>query len=181
MGLEMVTQDPGEKLVLYRNPKVMDRVYFVGRVDIVPDRAETIRRLMQPTFAWDSTAIVDQSLPGPAQTDSAQRATITEYIPHDVKITASTPVPTLLVLSDAEYPPGWTALDNGNVTPIYKVNGYVRGVYLTPGEHQIEYRYTGKYEKAGVAVATTSYFIVCGLVIGSYFFHRRKKREKASA
>jgi hypothetical protein len=179
MGLEMVAQDPNEKIVLYRNPKALERVYFVGKADVVKDRAETIRRLMQPSFAWDTSAVINQALPGPIQRDSTQRAEITENVPHRVKIAANTPVPALMVLSDTYYAPGWTAFDNEKETTIYQVNGYVRGVYLTQGQHNIEYRYTGKYEKRGVTVATTSYFLVWGLAIGAFLYERKRRRRAA--
>ena len=61
----------------------------------------------------------------------------------------------------------------------YKVNTYVRGVYLTPGNHEVEFRYTGKYENMGVYTATVSHFVVWGLVIGAYLYHRKRKRAGA--
>ncbi len=180
VGLEMVAQDPQAKQVLYRNPAAMDRAYFVNSVEVIPEREPALQRIKQPDFPWDTVAVIDQPLPGPIRASADRRATITEYIPHRVKITATTSVPSFLVLSDALYSPGWEAYDNNQKTTIYKVNTYVRGVYLTSGEHTIEYRYTGKYEKEGIAVATVSHFLVWGLVIGAFLYHRRRRRSAAA-
>jgi hypothetical protein len=176
-GLEMVAQDPQAKLVLYRNPRALERVYFVNNVEVIADREQAMRRIMQPSFPWDTVAVVDQSLPGALAAGADRRASITEYTPHDVKISASSSAPAFLVLSDAAYAPGWEAFDNNRAAKIYTVNTYVRGLYLTAGNHDIEYRYTGKYEHLGVTVATVSHFLVWGLVIGA-FLHQRKRREQ---
>ena len=179
VGLEMVAQDPQAKLVLYRNPQALERAYFVNSVDVISDREQAIRKLMQPGFAWSQAVIVDEALPGQIAVDTTRRATITEYVPHRVKISATTATPSLLVLSDAHYEAGWGAFVDDQPVKTYKVNTYVRGVYLTPGNHEVEFRYTGKYENMGVYTATVSHFVVWGLVIGAYLYHRKRKRAGA--
>ncbi len=180
VGLEMVAQDPQVKQVLYRNPAALERAYFVNSVEVLPDREQALKRIMQTTFPWDTVAVIDQSLPGAIAPAPNRRATIAEYTPHRVKITASTSAPSLLVLSDTEYQPGWEAFDNQQPTKIYTVNTLVRGIYLTPGQHDIEFRYSGKYEHMGVTVATVSHFLVWGLVIGTFLYHRRRRRQVAA-
>jgi hypothetical protein len=86
-----------------------------------------------------------------------------------------------MVLSDAYYGPGWTAMDNGMPSTIYQVNGFVRGLYLHPGEHSIEFRYSGKYEHRGLTVAAVSHFLVWGLLIGAFLWERKRRRTKAEA
>jgi hypothetical protein len=81
-----------------------------------------------------------------------------------------------MVLSDAYYQPGWTALDNGLPTTIYMVNQFVRGVYLRAGDHVIQFDYTGKSEHRGILVATLSHFLVWGLVIGTYLWERKRRK-----
>lgn len=46
----------------------------------------------------------------------------------------------LFVLSD-QYYPGWTARVDGRPAPIYRVNYFARGLWLTPGKHRIEFSY----------------------------------------
>jgi hypothetical protein len=179
LGFEAVTQDAREKLFLYRNPGVRDRVFFADSVIVIGDRAATLRKLQEPTFLYDLMAVVDRPLPGPVAYNAARQARITEYEPHVVRISASVAQPALLVLTDTYYAPGWEALDNGTPTTIYQVDGYVRGVYLRPGEHTIEYRYQGRYEHRGVMIATVSHFVVWGLVIGTFLYARRRRKAAA--
>ncbi|MFZ5433799.1 MAG: hypothetical protein ACOZB3_08510 [Calditrichota bacterium] len=179
LEMELVAQDPASKQLLYRNPRVLNRVYFVDSLHVISDRTETLRRIMQPNFLFDYEAVIDQPLPGPIAPHYQRTASVTEYTPDRVRIAANTPTPSFMIFSDAYYAPGWEATDNGLPTTIYKVNGFVRGLYLKPGEHTIEFRYTGKYEKMGETVATLSHFVVWGLVIGGFFMIR--KRRKATA
>ena len=179
-GLELAAQDANAKWVLYRNPRALERVYYVDRAEVISDRKLALQRLMDPGFVWDSMAVVDQPLPGAIGPASGRSATITEYTPHRVKITATTPAPALLVLSDAYYEPGWEAFDVAQPMKIYKVNNFVRGVYLTPGSHAIEFRYTGKAEHKGIMVATVSHFVVWGLVIGAFLYHRKRRQAKSA-
>ena len=175
LGFEQVLVDNNAKLALFRNPRALERVYFVDSTEVITDRKAVINRMLQPGFAYDADAIIDQSLPGPIKRDSLRKANITSYVPHSVKIKASNGQPSFMVLSDAYYAPGWEAIDNGSPAKIYKVNGYVRGLYLQPGQHDIEFRYVGKTERRGMVIATVSHFLVWGLVICGYFIIRKRK------
>jgi hypothetical protein len=180
LGFEQVAIDQTDKWVLYRNPKALDRAYFVDSIEVITDRKQVLQRLTRGDFAWRSMATVDENLPGLIAVAAQRRAEITEYIPHRVKLHAEVSGLSFMVLSDAYYAPGWEAFDNGQPTRTYLVNGYVRGVYLRPGSHDLEFRYTGKYEHRGVLVATVSHFLVWGLVVGCFLYERRRKPVAAA-
>ncbi|MDD5087778.1 MAG: hypothetical protein PHI18_03135, partial [bacterium] len=175
LNLEPVAEDAAAKHYLYRNPRALDRVYFVDSVYVISDRAATMRRLTDPSFLWDYMAVVDRPLPETPVPHPDKTATITEYTPHHVRIHASVPTPAFMVFSDAHYQPGWSATDNGLDTEIYLVNGFVRGLFLKPGEHTIEFRYTGASEHLGQNLATVAHFLTWGLVIGGWFLIRRRR------
>jgi hypothetical protein len=177
--LEPMLADTSAKLYLYRNTAVAPRLYFADSILVIPDRAATIYKLMEPSFAWDRMAVLDKPLPGAVVRDTLRSAKITEYFPDDVKITAHTASPSFMILSDAFYAPGWSAFDNGQPATIYQVNGFVRGLYLKAGDHSVEYRYTGRYEHRGIMVATVSHFLVWGLLIGAFFWERNRRRKTA--
>ncbi len=179
-GLEPMLADSAQKLYLYRNRSALDRVYFADSIIVIADRAATIRKIAEPGFPFDHAAVTELPLPGPVVRDTSRTARITDYTPDWVKISARTSAPSLMVLSDAYYAPGWTAYDHNQAVPIYKVNGFVRGLYLSAGSHDIEFRYTGKYEHRGILVATVSHFLVWGLVIGTFLWERRRKAKKTA-
>jgi hypothetical protein len=178
LNLELVLHNLATRQYLYKNPYALERAYFVDSLVVISDREQALRKIMEPSFLFNDMAVIDKPVPGPISPDANRATRITEYTPHEVKITAHTLTASFMVFSDAYYAPGWEALDNGQPTPIYKVNGFVRGLYLRPGEHNIVFHYAGKYEKRGVAVATVSHFIVWGLVIGAYLYNRRRRRAE---
>ena len=83
------------------------------------------------------------------------------------------------MLSDAHSKPGWEAMVDGQPSHIYKANGFVRGLYLPPGDHSIIFTYTGKYEHRGIMIATFSYFLVLGLLIAGIVMTRKRKADSA--
>jgi hypothetical protein len=176
-GLELVTSDAQDKWVLYRNPKVLERAYFADTVEVISDREQALTRLMTPDFNWSNRAVLEKTLPGAVAFSGERKATVTEYGTRRVKITATTATPTLLVLSDAYYKPGWKATLDGSPTEIYRVNTYVRGIYLPPGNHALEFQYAGAAEQRGVLIATVSHFLVWGLVLGAWWWERRKRAQ----
>jgi len=46
----------------------------------------------------------------------------------------------LVVLSDLDYP-GWRATVDGQAAPILRVDGVVRGVRVSAGEHEVAFTY----------------------------------------
>ncbi len=180
LHLDLVKSDPVSKWFLYSNPRVVNRAFFADSLLVISDRQQAMQRMMDRDFAWDYMAVIDQALPGPVVKNADRSAEITAYTPHLVKIHARNTAPAFLVLTDAYYAPGWEATDNGRKTAIYKVDNFVRGVYLSSGDHVIEYRYTGKYERQGVLVATVSHFLVWGLVVGAFLYERKRRRKETA-
>ncbi|RQV95771.1 hypothetical protein EH220_06070 [bacterium] len=175
--LDSLTADAAAGMILYRNPRALERVYFADSVLVIEDRRETFRTMQDNDLLYDFVSIVDAPLPGPIRIDRSKTAHITSYKPHEVRIAAVNKEPSFLVLSDAHYAPGWEALIDGQQAHIYKVNGFARGLYLPPGDHSIIYSYTGKYERRGIMVATISYFLVIGLLIAGFFTARKRKAD----
>lgn len=180
LGYEQVAVDQQAKWILYRNSHALERAYFVDSVETISDRKQVLQRLTRGDFAWNSMATINESLPGAIAVGVQRRAEVSEYIPHRVKLRAEVAGPSFMVFSDAYYEPGWEALDNGKPARIYLVNGYVRGLFLQPGTHEIEYRYVGTYERRGVLIATVAHFLVWGLVAGCFLYERRRRLVAAA-
>ncbi len=60
--------------------------------------------------------------------------------------------PGLLVLTDTYYP-GWSVKVDGESTEIYRVNGVVRGVFISAGSHTVDFKYLPRSFLAGVILA----------------------------
>ena len=69
-----------------------------------------------------------------------QEATIASYRAGRVRVAVQRMSPGLLILSQT-WAPGWRVTDNGRVANVLRVDYALTGVYLTPGDHQIEFVY----------------------------------------
>jgi len=72
--------------------------------------------------------------------DEIQPVTIVSYGDMDVELRVTVNEESLVVLNDLDYP-GWVATVDGRPACILSVDGVVRGVRVTAGEHTIAYRY----------------------------------------
>jgi hypothetical protein len=65
---------------------------------------------------------------------------ITDYQPKDVKLQASALTPAVLLLND-RITPAWGVWVDQKPAPLLRCNYLMRGVFLTPGEHTVEFRF----------------------------------------
>jgi uncharacterized membrane protein YfhO len=95
---------------------------------------------------------------------------VAEYTPHRVRLETAVSEPALLILSDT-YAPGWRAWDNGRPVPILPADHALRGVYLEPGSHVVEFRYRQPAFWVGLAVTAAT---VLALLAGGVVAWRRR-------
>jgi uncharacterized membrane protein YfhO len=102
---------------------------------------------------------------------------VVTYAPEHVALETEVPEPAVLVLSDT-FDPRWRAWDNGQPVPIWRANHALRAVFLSPGRHQVEFRYRqpSVFVGLGVTIATLLAF-----GIGAVTVLRRERRAPSSA
>jgi hypothetical protein len=134
------------------------RVYVVHDALAVPSPEEALARVRALDFDPARQAVVVSREPlqlGPAR--RRERAELTRYRQNRVEVEARCATNCLLVLTDL-YDPDWQVRVDGSPAPLLRTNFLVRGVQLTPGVHEIEFRYRPSSFMAGaaVSVATTA-------------------------
>ncbi len=82
----------------------------------------------------------------------------------------------LLVLQD-QYYPGWQASVDGATVPILRVNGFMKGVMLTPGEHKVSFVFQPISVFAGgwLALAGGAWLLLI------YWMSRRRNGDKETS
>jgi uncharacterized membrane protein YfhO len=100
----------------------------------------------------------DRAVPLPTQGVS-----VTSYEGTRINISAISPVNALLVLGEKFYK-GWKATVDGNPAEIYPVDHILRGVYLAPGTHKVEFVFDPLPFKIGKWLTLASFaFFACML------------------
>ncbi len=126
---------------IYENLSAQARAFMVFDWRPVADLPEAIEAMRSPTFNPTMTAVVvsDGDVPlSPG--DGSGTVEITQYTPEYNSLNVESVGAGLLVLTDAGYP-GWQAMVDGQPVEVQSVNGLFRGVFLTSGEHEVQFTY----------------------------------------
>jgi hypothetical protein len=126
---------------IYENPGRAGRAFLVSDWTSVGSVEGAIAVMGAPDFDPARRAVVEGAAPlAPSERALFGEATIFNYEPERVAIGALARGDSLLVLSDAAYP-GWEVTVDGVAAAPYRVNGMFRGVFLSEGYHEVEWRY----------------------------------------
>jgi hypothetical protein len=104
----------------------------------------TLQTLTDTNFdAW-KTVLVSTPLPTtPASDTTNQNPGVVEfksYAPKDIVLGTHADTPTVLLLND-KFDPNWRVLVDGSPASLLRCNFIMRGVYLTPGAHTVEFQF----------------------------------------
>ncbi len=82
------------------------------------------------------------------------------YAPKNILLKSDAPTPTVLMLND-RFDPAWKVLVDGQLKPLLRCNFIMRGVYLTPGAHTVEFQFQSPAKFLNLSLA----LIILGLLI----------------
>ncbi len=109
----------------------------------------TLAQLADPSFDPHKTVLLSEPAPvaPPATAGTNQPAItnagsvkITSYAPKKIVLQATAPAPSILLLND-RHDPDWKAFVDGKPEKIQRANYLMRAVFLSAGEHKIEFRF----------------------------------------
>jgi hypothetical protein len=170
-GLELVHEsDEGR---IYRNPNALPRAWFVYHVATIPDDDAQLDYMARPDFDPATVVVVPTPVPTTGPPPAVPDPTpIVTYTPDTVTVIAAPSAPAILVLADAWYE-GWDVMVNGEPAPILRVNYALRGVWLPPGSHTIEFVYRPRPFLIGGLISLATLLIL--MIIGG--IGRRRERH----
>ncbi|HEX2173064.1 MAG TPA: YfhO family protein [Dehalococcoidia bacterium] len=148
---------PRVSTAVYENQQALPRAYFVGQASVASDLARLRYQVGRVAFDPRTQVLLEaaQSPPTEGLQDGPAEVEVVVDHPHRVAIRAALDGDGYLVLSDT-YDDGWTALIDGQPTPIYRANFALRAVRVGPGTHQIEFVYRPRGFLAGAALTAVS-------------------------
>ena len=86
------------------------------------------------------SAELDKLIKASAAPPSPTRGAVSVYEANRVVAEINAPAAGIVVLDDAMYP-GWKARVDGKPQRVFFANGFVRGVFVGPGHHRVEWRF----------------------------------------
>jgi hypothetical protein len=176
--LRLVAQDGAIRV--YENLSWLPRAFVVHRAQVCEDSGSALTLLQDPGLHLDAEIVlakppppefIQAALPqregAQAGASTSGSADITRYEANRVVIQARPPRDGFLFLSDAYYP-GWKAYVDGAEREIYQANYAFRAVYLSAGEHTVEFVYQPESFKVGAVISVCALLGTVILLVSRY-------------
>ncbi|MCM2357616.1 MAG: YfhO family protein [Geobacteraceae bacterium] len=173
-----VFTSPDGRQTILENRAVLPKAWLVPAVSRINDTRQTLAILQNTAFDPRTVAMVESpppfamADPDRAQPLPPQGVSVTAYEGERIAVNTATPVNALLVLGEKYYK-GWRATVDGKEAEIHPVNHILRGVYLTPGEHTVEFVFDPLPFKVGKYLTLAS-FAFFAFMLGREFRNRKK-------
>jgi hypothetical protein len=144
--LEDLTVVPSDNGVfaLFEFTGALPRAKLYSNWQISTNDNATLQTLAGTNFdAW-KTVLVSTPLPTTPALDTTNQnlgaVEFKSYAPKDIMFSTSADTPTVLLLND-KFDPNWRVLVDGKPALLLRCNFIMRGVYLTPGVHTVEFQF----------------------------------------
>jgi hypothetical protein len=180
---QQVFQSPDGREIVLENRLVLPKAWLVPSIILLDGRFTAQQVLHSSSFDPRKTALVESAPPiqiTAYRNDQAEftgDVSVNHYEGRRIMLTASTGSNSLLVLGEKYYQ-GWKAFVDGKQVDIYPVNHILRGVYLTPGKHTVEFLFDPLPFKIGKYLTMASFVLFAGMIVRECLI-RRKERAAA--
>jgi len=145
---------------VYRNEQALPRAWIVGNYETIVRDKNILDRMKQPDFDPSKSVILEEKLNDFVPSgDVAGRVTFDSYHPNQVKMTAESDKPGILVMSDNHYP-AWQAFIDGIPAKVYRADYTFRAVPIPAGKHSVEFKYHSRYFILGLTISIISVILV---------------------
>jgi hypothetical protein len=155
--------DPNGDLAIIEFLPALKRATLFSNWATTTNDAECLGLLGSDNFDLHRTVLLspDAKVPAPASAAADQNPGTVEINPNyrskRIELEADVKTPSILLLSE-RYDPKWQAWVDGKPAPVLRCDYILRGVYLTPGKHNIVFKF--------VTSLTTLYISLTAIVIG---------------
>jgi len=172
-----VVPDRAGEFALIEDNNALPRAKLYSHWQSPTNDDATLETLASHEFDPEQTVLVAQDTPvsqpsGDPKLD-AGAVSITDYHPKRVKLQANAVTPAVLLLND-RIAPAWRVWVDQKPAPLLRCNYLMRGVFLTPGAHTVEFRFQPPL--------TTLYVSLCawgvGILTAGYLIYLRTPAPK---
>ncbi len=167
---------PDGREVVLENRNVLPKAWLVPSVYQVSNSSQGLQILQNPAFNPRQAALAEVAPPivmgQSVATESPGYVKIDQYEGNRIHISATTTANSLLMLGE-KYFQGWKAFVDGKRSEIYPVNHILRGVYLTPGEHKVEFVFDPLPFKIGKYLTLGSFALFAAMLVREWLLRRR--------
>ncbi|MEJ0089760.1 MAG: hypothetical protein WDM80_08465 [Limisphaerales bacterium] len=164
--LEQLTAVPDDQglFALFEFTAALPRARLYSQWQSNANNQAVLEQLSSPTFDLNQNVLVSGELQASStptnQNQNAGQVNFISYAPKNILLKSDAPTPTVLMLND-RFDPAWKVLVDGQLKPLLRCNFIMRGVYLTPGAHTVEFQFQSPAKFLNLSLA----LIILGLLI----------------
>jgi hypothetical protein len=154
---------------------VLPRAKLFAHWETPADGPATLAALLSTNFSPAQTVLLWTNPPvaqAPADPNADPGTVeITGYHPKDIKLRADAKLPAVLLLNE-RYAPSWSVLVDQRPATLLRCNYIMRGVFLTPGPHTVEFRYHTPLKTLYVSLGGWA----AGILVAGYLLYSRRSK-----
>lgn len=157
----------------------LPRARLYSQWQIETNRTNALLRISEPAFDPQRTVVVGEEMPATSAATNPPPGTveIVSYASKRVQLAARAETTAVLLLND-KYDPDWTVRVDGQPRPLLRCNFLMRGVLLSPGPHQVEFRYEARTPALWITLAALG---LSGVMLGIVVFSPGGKARTSPA
>lgn len=160
--------------VVLENLHRLPKAWLVNTVQNEGSSTKRLNLLRSSSFDLTRVAVVESTPPiSVGGASEAGETRINRLEAEKIELLANAVSNSLLVLAE-KYHKGWYAYVDGKPAEIVPVNHILRGVYLTPGKHMVEFRFDPLPFKIGKFLTIGSFGLFCFVAVREWLQRRRK-------
>lgn len=138
------TDNPQARYALFEFTGALPRAVMFSNWEVKTNNQAALDELASPSFDPSKTVLLPKPLPASAKLADTNQApgsvTFQSYQPENIKLEASSTSPSVLMLCD-KYDPSWEVWVDGKRSEVLVCDYLMRGVYLEPGRHEIQFKF----------------------------------------
>jgi len=163
--------------VVLENRFVLPKAWLAPVAVQVDSPEQRIGALQNPAFNPAAIALVESpppiqmANPGRPLSGPPGEVRVTRYEGERIDLEASVRMNCMLVMGEKYYK-GWKATVDGRRTEIYPVDHVLRGIYLTPGAHKVEFVFDPTPFKIGKYLTLASFLIFAAALVREFLPRR---------
>jgi hypothetical protein len=165
---------PDGDLALFEFTGALPRAKLYSNWQVSTNDTANLKTLADANFDPAKTVLIStpqKDLPDMATNENSGMVEFKSYKPADIVFDTKSDAPSVLLLND-KFDPSWRVTVDGKPAGLLRCNFIMRGVYLMPGAHTVEFRFALPSKPLYVTCAAVGVGIVLlGLLI---FLERRK-------
>ncbi len=147
---QMPATAPDAAQTLSASTNEMDIIKTIGTNDFL-----TLKKLISPSFDPQKTVLLAEPLavaPSTATNQNPGTVEYSSYSPKHIVLRAKAEAGSVLLLND-KFDPSWQVFVDGKQEKLLRCNYIMRGVYVGPGEHRVEFHFRPPIKMLYVSLA----------------------------